>query len=404
MKRIILFHQYFLGKNDAGGSRWNQFTKFFIEKANLKIDVIAGNIHYATGERIGGKTFYSKKNISDKIIVHRTWTYSGYNSNFLGRAIGYFSYTFSAFIRAFFLKSVDTIIVTSPSLFIGVAALLLKLFKRKPFIFEVRDLWPESAIATGVIADGGVMAKIMFVIESMLYKHAKKIVVLTPAFKENIEKRFPKYSDKLEIITNGADFEIIPNNIDSEKLKRKFGWKDKFVFSYFGAHGVANDLIQVVEVAQKFKDNSKLHFVLVGDGMQKKMLKQKVKEYDLNNVEFVDSVPKSEVFNYIYASDICMAILKKTDTFKTVYPNKVFDYMACSKPVFVTIEGITRKLIEDSGAGFYSEPENLEKFVEMVNKIVGLTYTAKLQNRCHNEELKSNLPIDIENNRVKTSF
>jgi glycosyltransferase involved in cell wall biosynthesis len=157
------------------------------------------------------------------------------------------------------------------------------------------------------------------------------------------------------------------------ELREKLGWNDRKVFTYLGAHGVANDLIQVVEAAKAFKEDDKIHFVLIGDGMQKKLLKEKASEYNLKNIEFIDSVPKHEVVDYVNASDACMAILKKTDTFKTVYPNKVFDYMSCRKPVFVTIDGITRDLVETSKCGLYAEPENIEEFKNIVNKFLSMS-------------------------------
>ncbi len=365
--KIMLFHQYFLGKNDPGGSRWNEFTNFFSKKENIKTDVISGNIHYATGKQIGEKVWSNKEIIDDNITLYRTWTYSGYNSNFLGRIIGYLSYTFSSFIKSLLLKKSDIIIITSPSIFVGISAILLSKIKRIPFLLEVRDLWPESAVATGVLHNKFLL-NVLYWLEYRLYKYSKKIVVLTPAFKENIENRFPEFVGKIEIITNGADFSIMNGNNKAKEIRERYHWKYKKVFAYFGAHGLANDLMQVVEVANKMKENKNIHFVLIGDGMQKKMLQDKANEYNLDNLQFIDSVPKNEVVDYINASDICMAILKKTDTFKTVYPNKVFDYMSCKKPVLVTIDGITRKLIEESNCGLYSEPENLKDFEETIYK------------------------------------
>ena len=140
--KIMLFHQFFLGKNDPGGSRWNQLTKYFITNRDVSIDVMAGNIHYATGLKVAENTWYNKEKVCDSLSVHRTWTYSGYNSNFIGRLIGYFSYVISAFFKAVTLEKPDVIIVTSPSLFTGISALLLSKLKSIPFIFEVRDLWP----------------------------------------------------------------------------------------------------------------------------------------------------------------------------------------------------------------------------------------------------------------------
>ncbi len=369
--KIMLFHQFFLGKNDPGGSRWNQLTKYFTEHDDVSIDVMAGNIHYATGEQVGEKSWYNREKISNEITVHRTWTYSGYNTNFLGRLLGYFSYVFSAWFKAINLEKPDIIIVTSPSLFTGISALLLSKMKSIPFVFEVRDLWPESAVATGVLSNKHLI-KILYSLEKSLYKNAKKIVVLTPAFKKDIEKRFPEYTDKIEVITNAADFDLMQPSDKNNWVRENYGWENKKVFAYFGAHGLANDLMQVLEVAKSLKNDPEILFVLIGDGMQKKLLKEKAEEYALDNIQFIDSVSKNEVADYINAADIGMAILKKTDTFKTVYPNKVFDYMACKRPVLVTIDGITRELIEDSNCGLYAEPENMEDFKKVVAKFCNM--------------------------------
>jgi len=363
--KIMLFHQYFLGKNDPGGSRWNEFTSFFSKKENFTINVIAGNIHYATGKQISPRLWSNKETVDDNITLYRTWTYAGYNSNFIGRVIGYLSYTFSSLIKSIILKKPNIIIITSPSIFVGISAIILSKIKGVPFILEVRDLWPESAVATGVL-NNKVLLNILYWLEYKLYKLSKKIVVLTPAFKENIEMRFPELIGKIEIITNGADFSIMNSDTQRKEIREQNKWNNKQVFAYFGAHGLANDLMQVVEVAREMRNDTNILFVLIGDGMQKKSLQNKAKEYKLNNLQFIDSVPKNEVVNYINAADICMAILKKTDTFKTVYPNKVFDYMSCNKPILVTIDGITKTLLERAECGLYSEPENLQAFVNSV--------------------------------------
>ncbi len=370
--KIMLFHQYFLGKNDPGGSRWNQLTKYFTAKEDITIDVMAGNIHYATGRRVGENIWYNKEQISKHITVHRTWTYSGYNVNFFGRLLGYFSYMFSSLWKSLFLPRPDVIIVTSPSLFVGVSALVLSKLKKVSLVFEVRDLWPESAISTGVLTNR-YLIDVLYYFEKKLYEHAKKIVVLTPAFKKDIQKRFPSYADKIEVVTNAADFDLMKPDKKNNWVREKYGWQTKRVFSYFGTHGVANDLIQVVEVAKKFKDNNNLLFVLIGDGMQKPFLKEKVKEYGLKNVEFIDSVSKDEVGDFINASDVCMAILMKSDTFKTVYPNKVFDYMSCKKPLLVTIDGITKELIYEAKCGYFSPAGDIEEFCKTINKFLSLS-------------------------------
>ncbi len=363
--KIILFHQYFLGKNDPGGSRWNELTNYFSKKEHLKINVLAGNIHYATGKQILPNTWSNKEKIDGNITLYRTWTYSGYNSSFIGRVVGYLSYTFSSLVKSLGLEKPNVIIITSPSIFVGISAITLSKIKNIPFILEVRDLWPESAITTGVL-NNRTLLNILYWLEYRLYKYSEKIVVLTPAFKENIEKRFPEFTGKIEIITNGADFSIMDSSDKATSIREQYGWGEKKVYAYFGAHGVANDLMQVVEAAKHMQKYDDIHFVLIGDGMQKEALTAKAAEYGLQNIQFIDSIPKTEVVDYIKAIDVGMAILKKTDTFKTVYPNKVFDYMSCKKPVLVTIDGITRTLIEKADCGIYSEPENVEAFEEAI--------------------------------------
>jgi glycosyltransferase involved in cell wall biosynthesis len=373
MKRdnIILFHQYFLGKNDSGGSRWNQFTHFFANKENLHTHVLSGNIHYSTGEQMGKNKWRNKEEVEDGVTVYRTWTYAGYNANFIGRLIGYLSYTVSSLLQGLFIRNAKLIIATSPPLFVGISAILLSKLKRIPLIIEIRDLWPESAIATGVLKNK-YLINTMYFIEKQMYKHASKIAVLTPAFKRDIQSRFPEYAEKLHMIPNGADFSIMQREPQRNEIRQQYNWNNKTVLAYFGAHGVANDLIQVINVAEHFQDTP-LQFVLIGDGMQKPMLKEEVTKRKLHNIDFIDSVPKHDVPHYIAAADICMAILKKTDTFKTVYPNKVFDYMSCKKPCLVAIDGITRELIETAQCGVYVEPENIEDFKEKVMEITSKT-------------------------------
>jgi len=368
--KIILFHQYYLGKDDSGGSRWNQFTKYFTqEDKDIHIEIMSGNIHYATGKQMSSKTWNSKEVISDKITLHRTWTYSGYNRSFFGRLLGYFSYSSSAFLKALFIRDVDIIIVTSPPIFVGLSGLVLSKVKKIPFIFEVRDLWPESAISTGVL-NNKVIIKILYSLEKMLYTHAEKIVLLTPAFKKDIIKRYPMVETKLKTVTNGADFDMPFDKKKRKIIREKYGWEDKKVFAYFGAHGVANDLEQIIAVANVYKNDDRILFVLIGDGMQKGELKKLVNLYNLSNIQFIDSVSKMIVNDYIYASDICIAILKKTDTFKTVYPNKVFDYMRCEKPILVTIDGITRTLIEESKSGLYAPPEDVNALKKVIDSFL----------------------------------
>ena len=154
-------------------------------------------------------------------------------------------------------------------------------------------------------------------------------------------------------------------NFDDKEFRSKLGWEDKFVVTYVGAHGVANGLHQVLETAEILKDTNVL-FVLIGSGMKKEKLKTTAKEMDLNNILFIDSLPKKEVLKYVRSSDMGMSVLIKNDTFKTVYSNKTFDYMSCKKPIFMAIDGVSRDLVEKANAGVFVEPENPSDFAEKI--------------------------------------
>ncbi|MAM27403.1 MAG: glycosyltransferase WbuB [Flavobacteriaceae bacterium] len=361
--RILLIHQYFLEKNEGGGSRFNEMTRLWQEQGH-KITVLAGMVNYTTGKkpkRYQGKYFYKDLHFYNKVDVIRCHVSESYNVNFLGRLWGYFSFMFAAIWAGLFKVrgEFDVILVTSPPLFVGVSAYILSKIKRIPFLFEIRDLWPESAIDTGVLTNGLVI-KMAYAFEGFIYKRAKRINVLTPAFKEKLisTKKVPK--EKICFIPNAADFtlaEKIQENFDPKVFKKEIGLNDKFVITYVGAHGVANHLIQLVEAAEQLQDIPVV-FQLIGSGMQKKKLQQEVVKRKLTNVIFRDPVPKAEVFKYILASDMGASVLKKVDTFKTIYSNKTFDYMSCKKPVLLAIDGVSKDLIEEATCGVYVEPEN----------------------------------------------
>lgn len=373
--KILLIHQYFLEKGDGGGSRFNEMTKVW-SKQGHDITVLAGMVHYATGkkqERYKSKYFYTDSNYYPNVDVIRSHVSESYNVNFIGRLWAYFSFVFSSIYAGLFKckKEYDIIIVTSPPLFVGITAYVLSKIKGIPFVFEIRDLWPESAIDTGVLQNKFII-KLAYAFEKFIYKKAKLINVLTPAFREKLitDKKVP--ANKIIFIPNAADFSLaekIQNKFNPQAFKKEIGLENKFVITYVGAHGVANHLIQLIETAEHLKDTNVV-FQLIGDGMLKQELINKVKNRKLTNVVFRDSVPKKEVFKYILASDAGASVLKKVDTFKTIYSNKTFDYMSCKKPVLLAIDGVSRELIEKADCGFYVEPENVLEIEKGIRKML----------------------------------
>jgi glycosyltransferase involved in cell wall biosynthesis len=372
--RILLIHQYFLEKNDGGGSRFNEMTRTWAAQGHT-VTVLAGMVHYATGEKASqykGKLTLHDHQFYDGVDVMRCHVSETYNSSFLGRLWAYFSFVFSSVYAGLFKTKgkFDVILVTSPPLFVGITAYILSIFKGIPFVFEVRDLWPESAIDTGVLQNK-MMIKFAYWFESFMYKKAKLINVLTPAFRTKlIEKGVSE--QKIIFIPNAADFSLaaaVQKDFNAQEFKESLGLTGKFVITYVGAHGVANHLIQLLDAAELLRETNVV-FQLIGSGMQKQMLIAEKEKRQLDNLIFRDPVAKAEVFKYILASDMGASVLKKVDTFKTIYSNKTFDYMSCKKPTLLAIDGVSRELIEEANCGIYVEPENSKTIAAGIRSVL----------------------------------
>ena len=357
--------------SDGGGSRFNEMTKVWRQEGH-EIVVLAGTVHYASGlkaEKYKGK-YFVKERLDNGVEIVRCFVSDKYNANFLWRLWAYFSFMFSALYAGLFKTKgkFDLIVVTSPPLFVGITAYWLSVLKRTPYLFEVRDLWPESAIDTGVLRNKAII-RLSYWLEKKIYRHASKINVLTPAFKETLIKKKQVAADKICFIPNAADFSIAEqcaNELDVNAFRKQRNWQDKFIVVYVGAHGIANHLIQLVEAAEQLKDDPNILILSIGSGMEKARLEAEVKRRSLTNILFLPPVSKSEVFQYIHAADVGTSVLKKVDTFKTIYSNKTFDYMASKKPIIMAIDGVSRELVEQAQAGVYVEPEQAQAFANAV--------------------------------------
>lgn len=396
--RVLLIHQYFLEDNDGGGSRWNEISRFWQQEGH-DITVVAGMVHYMGNRpaKYQNKYFHQETN-RDGVKVIRCHVSESYNKSFLGRLWAYFSFTFSSIWGGLYYTKgkYDVIVVTSPPLFVGITAYVLSVLKRTPFVFEIRDLWPESAIDTGVLTSG-FLIKFAYWFEKFIYHKTRFINVLTPAFREKLIHNKGVPADKIFFIPNAADFSLseeLLQTFDVTSFRKLHHLENHFVVTYVGAHGIANHLIQVLETADLLRDTPVL-FLLIGDGMQKKELKAEAQKRNITNVRFIDSVPKRDVFKYILASDVGASVLKKVDTFKTVYSNKTFDYMSCQKPILMAIDGVSRQLVEEAQAGMYVEPENPVDFAEKIRFYLSHPETVIMQGKNGYRYAKENFDREV---------
>jgi lipopolysaccharide/colanic/teichoic acid biosynthesis glycosyltransferase len=358
--KILIVHQYYLMPGAPGGSRFNEMAAAW-SRAGHDVTVIAGALDYATGEtpaRFRGRWLTREQD--GAVAVWRCYVPSSYNKSYLGRALAFVGFAMSAATAALRAGRHDVVVATSPPLLAvlpGWMAARCRL-RPSPWVFEVRDLWPESAITTGVLDERSAITRLLFALEHWAYRHATRVNVLTPAFADNIVARGLAPRDKITEIPNGADVDVF-KPADASALRSTLGWTDRFVALYAGAHGRANAIGQLVSAAERLKHRPEILIATVGDGPERAEWQRAASEKGLTNIVFLGARPKSEMPGYVNAADAGLAVLQRNPTFKTVYPNKVFDYMACERPVVLAIDGVARRLVCDNAqAGIFAEPED----------------------------------------------
>jgi len=359
--RILIVHQYYLMPGQPGGSRFNEMARLWAEQGHL-VTVIAGTIDYASGkvpERYQGR-WVSKEN-DGAVLVYRCHVPATYATSYAGRMWAFLGFTLSASTAAFRAPRHDIVIATSPPLIATIPGWIAARISRNPvpWIFEVRDLWPESAITTGVLKAGSLLTKLLYTLEQWACRSASKINVLTPAFQVDMEKRGLAAQAKFCFVPNGADTESFwPGPRDNE-TRRQLGWSDRFVVMYAGAHGRANALHQLVDAAAELRDRPDILIACIGDGPERQRLTEEAERRGLKNIRFHGAKPKASMPDIVNACDAGAAVLQNNPTFRTVYPNKVFDYMSCARPVLLAIDGAARTLVcDEAKAGVFAEPEN----------------------------------------------
>ena len=299
--------------------------------------------------------------IMDGIRVVRVGSYITANEGFALRILDYTSYMAAAAAAAPFVRKVDLVIGTSPHFFTACAAYAISRMKRVPFVFELRDLWPESIKAVGAIRDG-FMLRLLECIELFLYRKAARIVTLTKAFKATLIARGIE-PGKIETVTNGVDTDRFKPYAKDPELVARYGLEGKFVAGYIGTHGLAHGLSTVLAAAAHIRKQPRgddYRFLFLGHGAMKSALVSEANDLRLENVVFVDSVPKSEVARHWALLDASNVHLRKVALFTTVVPSKLFESMGMGIPVLLGVGGEAAEIVKRERIGLVFEPENAE--------------------------------------------
>jgi len=308
----------------------------------------------------------------DGVHVFRTWLWPLPNRKAHERMRNYSSFFISAALRGLALPRPDVIVATSPQLLVALAGWWLAFARQIPFVFEVRDLWPESLTAVGVGNENSWLHHALAAIARFLYERSDRIVVVTPAFREHLIERWRVPEEKIAVVENGVETSLFTPLTDSSNraLRRQLGAEGKFLVCYVGTMGMAHGLETLLDAAAQLQHQKPdVLFLLVGEGAEKQRIKALAQSRSLPNVLFLDQQPREKIPAFISASDACLVLLKKTDVFKTVIPTKMLEFMSCARPVILGVDGQARQILEEAGAGLFIEPENAADLVQAILRL-----------------------------------
>jgi colanic acid biosynthesis glycosyl transferase WcaI len=359
--KILYLSQYFPPEMGAPAGRVSELSRLWSEDGH-EVTVLTGFPNHPTGivppeyrrkfrRLIARDTYHS-------VNVVRTWLLPLPNRKSYERMLNYFSFCISSATTGIFLNRPDVVIATSPQLLVGLSGWWLARWNRVPFVFEVRDLWPESLAAVGM-RDNSLLHRALARIAGFLYRSCDRLIVVSPAFKEHLVKHWRVNADKIFVVENGVETSVFCRSKPDAALRCEFGGQDKFVVSYIGTVGAAHALETLLEAAGSLQKRSpNILFLIVGEGAEKARIISMARSRGLTNIHFVDQQPRERIPAYIAASDACLVLLKKSELFKTVLPTKMLEFMACARPVILGVDGHARKVMEQANAGIFITPED----------------------------------------------
>lgn len=361
--KILLINQSFVPPDEPGHTRHFEMAQY-LRKCGHEMAIVASDSNYQTGLRTVERKGLYVEQVIEGIRVLRAYSAQTLHRSYFWRAISFFSFMFSSVWAALQVKDIDLIMGTTPPIFQSVSAWFVAFLRRKPFLLEVRDLWPEFAINMSVIKNPVVIA-LAHGLEKFLYARATHILVNSPAYKEYIvAKGVPE--KKITFIPYGTDIDMFNPGVDGSSVREKLGLKDKFMVLYAGAMGQAHDLYTALRAARRLNDEAHIQFAFFGAGKERANLEAEAQRLGLKNVQFAGICPKKEMPAVIASADVCLAILQNLQMFRTTYPNKVFDYMASARPTVLVIDGVVREVIEASNGGAFVEPGNDELLAKTI--------------------------------------
>ncbi len=366
--RILFLSDNFPPEGNAPATRLYEHATRWV-RAGHDVTVVTCAPNFPEGKLFPGyRNAWRQVETVDGIRVVRVKTYITANEGFLKRTLDYLSFMLMGFMLGMFERRPDVVVATSPQFFCAIGGWALSVVKRRPFVFELRDLWPASIVAVGAMKKS-LTIRLLEKTELFLYRRAKAIVSVTQSFREDLVARGID-REKIHVVINGVDLDRYEPQARDAALAEEFGLAGKFVAGYMGTHGMAHALPKVLEAAERLRDRADIAFFFAGSGAERAHVEQIVAERGLSNVRLIPRQPKERMPSLWSLCDLAIVPLRDTPVFATVIPSKIFESMGMGVPILMSLpEGEATDIVRGTRSGVCVPPENPEAMAAEIERL-----------------------------------
>ncbi len=354
---ILFLTHYFPPEVNAPASRTYEHAKRWVREHGARVTMVTNHPNHPRGILYPGyKNQWLTKEDIDGISVRRVKTFLTANAGILRRTFNFLVFMIAAIVGSFGVRRPDVVVATSPQFFCAVAGYIVSRIKRRPFVFELRDLWPDSIVTVGAMQPS-LLLRLLERIEIFLYLRADLIVAVTDSFRENLVGRgIP--AEKIVVVKSGVDLDFFRPQVPSPSLVEKIGAEGKFVAAYIGTVGMAHAVDTIVNAAELLRDAPNILFLIVGEGAGRAKVASLITAARLENVKLLDAVNKDDVRGLYALTDLNLVTLRDKPLFLSVIPSKIFEIMAMARPILSSVHGESRRILEAAGAAEFVAAED----------------------------------------------
>lgn len=355
--RILFLSDNFPPESNAPATRLYEHATRWVRDGH-EVTVITCAPNFPEGKLYPGyKNRWRQVETIDGIRVVRVKTYITANEGFLRRTLDYMSFMVMSFLVGLIERRPDLVVATSPQFFCACSGWVLSVFRWRPFVFELRDLWPASIVAVGAM-ERSFSIRLLERLELFLYRRARRVISVTESFRRDLIDRGID-ANKIEVVINGVDLDRYEPRPRDESLAREFNLEGKLVAGYVGTHGLAHALDKVLAAAELLRDDSRIAFFFAGAGADRARVEKIVLERNLQNVRMIPRQPKERMPALWSLCDLALVPLRDSPVFATVIPSKIFESMGMGVPILMSLpSGEATEIIERTGAGICVPPED----------------------------------------------